>query len=92
VKRAGRRSIEQELLAKGIDRDTVAQALDEYPQDTEQENARGEFERLCRRYAKIANPYERKRKIGAALMRKGFDWDLVGGLLADLGQDETMDD
>jgi regulatory protein len=72
VKRAGRRYIEQELLSRGIGRETVSLALEDYPEETEQENARLEFERLLKRYER-AEPCQRKRKIGEGLMRGGTD-------------------
>jgi regulatory protein len=87
VRRSGRWGIEQELLARGVDRDTIALALDEYTPELEQENARAEFDRLRRRYGQVADPAALRQKIGASLMRRGFDWDTIRPLLDSLGDD-----
>ncbi|NLG37454.1 MAG: hypothetical protein GX549_05515 [Clostridiales bacterium] len=84
VRRSGRWGIEQELLARGVDRDKIALALDEYTPERERENARAEFDRLRKRYENVADTATRKQKIGASLMRRGFDWDTIRPLMETL--------
>ena len=73
----GRRPIRQALLARGVDRDVVTDALAEHEQRTDG----GEIDRalalLRRRFPSPAGDRrERERALGV-LLRKGYDTDLA---------------
>lgn len=68
----GRRRLEQELLARGIPRDTVKRHLDRLaPQEEEDERCLAAARAGAVRYRDLA-PEVRKRRLLGYLMRRGF--------------------
>lgn len=83
-KTLGRRALAYELRQKGIDNDTVSRMLAEAkPEETEEQTARLVAVR------KVGdNPADKSRearaKLAAFLQRRGFGWDTIRPVLADL--------
>jgi len=81
VKSYGRRRIEQELRQKGVDRETIREALAEaLPLEDERETARKVAERKLRTM-KIIEPEARRRRLAGFLERKGFPHDIIRDIL-----------
>ena len=74
--KSGARKIEAELLGKGIERDTVAEALDGLDSQTDA------VTRIAEKY--LFSHKADKRKLTAYLMNKGFDYDTVKEALGDM--------
>lgn len=84
LKGSGPRQIRQTLFRRGIGREDIDAALLELDEDSTRETAKGLLASLLRRYAGETDPRAKKRKIAAALMRRGYDWDTVSPLLSAL--------
>lgn len=93
-KRKSRREVEQDLAAKGIDRDTAAQVLEELyaPEDGPDPEVAAACALVQRQYArKLA---EGKRpQVMAALARRGFSYAVIRTALEanDAGEDDFSD-
>lgn len=93
-KRKSRREVEQDLAAKGIDRDTTAQVLEELyaPEDGPDPEVAAACALVQRQYArKLA---EGKRpQVMAALARRGFSYAVIRTALEanDAGEDDFSD-
>jgi len=73
----GRRRIEQELRNKGIDRDTLGEALaGVFGAETELETARGVAEKK-RNTMKSLDREARRRRLSGFLERKGFSFEII---------------
>ncbi len=93
-KRKSRREVEQDLAAKGVDRDTAAQVLEELyaPEDGPDPEVAAACALVQRQYArKLA---EGKRpQVMAALARRGFSYAVIRTALEanDAGEDDFSD-
>jgi regulatory protein len=77
----GRRRIEQELRNKGIDRETVRDALDRLFEDSsEAEVARKEAEKKLKSLSRF-DPEVRRRRLAGFLERKGFSSEIIRSIL-----------
>jgi regulatory protein len=76
----GRNRIAAELRQKGVERETIEQALEPLDPGVEADLAlavgRQKVEQLRGEDLRTA-----RRKLGAALMRRGFSWEIVAGVL-----------
>ena len=70
-----RREIERKLMERGVGRETIREALNACPEDAELSAARKFLGKKCRDLA--ACDEAEKRKLYAALLRKGFSPDTV---------------
>lgn len=86
-KGVGERAIRYELIRKGIDREMVEQALGTLEQDAQLERARQYIPALRRKYSAL-QPRESRARAGTFLARKGFDWDTIGRVLSDWGEED----
>ena len=88
----GRLMIKHELLQKGIDKSDIAQAMEELNAEDEQESA---YRVGLRKWQSTKGErYERKRKVAAFLMRRGFPSHVVRNAvqrISDQQQDEEYD-
>ena len=78
--RWGRTRIQQELRLKGIDAETIAQALQELPDDDEQETLRQLLDNK-RRTVKGRNDYEINMKLIRFALSRGFSMDTISKVL-----------
>jgi regulatory protein len=77
----GRRRIEQELRQKGVNRETIQEALNEaVPFEDERETARTVAEKKLRTM-KSLEPEARKRRLAGFLERKGFPHEIIWDIL-----------
>ena len=77
----GRRRIEQELRQKGIDRETIREAVDEaVPAEDEREAANKAAEKKLKSMKSI-EPFAKKRRLAGFLERKGFSGDIISSIL-----------
>jgi regulatory protein len=77
----GRRRIEQELYQKGIDKETVREALGKaLVQEEELQIAQRAAEQKIRTMKNIA-PEARRRRLAGFLERKGFSYDIIRAML-----------
>lgn len=78
---AGRFLLRFELKKRGLDKDAIDQALDrEYPGDMEPEVAVAFAERKLRSMTGL-DAAKRYRRLGAALARRGFSSEIIGGIM-----------
>lgn len=78
----GRKVVSYKLKTKGIDDDIIEDALNGYTHDIEKEIAQGHLEILSKQYQN-EQVQKKRRKIYAALTRRGFDYDIINTLLAE---------
>ena len=78
----GKRRVQQRLLHKGISREVAQAAVEELDEEQERRNAVREAEKLMRGYASL-DAQTAKRRLTAALLRRGFSWDTVSQALAE---------
>ena len=86
----GRYALERKLRAKGIDRDTAREALEELDEDSQREAALSLAGRLARRYGGD-DPRSAKAKLSQALARRGFSWDVIASVMERMGMDDDAD-
>ena len=90
----GRRLLELELRAKGIDPETVAETVETAELD-EEATARAVALKQLSRLARL-DPVTRHRRLVGALQRRGFDWDVIRRVLGTLecgaGEDSGEDE
>jgi len=72
----GSRRIAQELQKKGVDRDTIASALSQVDEEEELRTAAAHAEKLLAR-TRGNDERDVRRKVQAALARRGYNWDVV---------------
>jgi len=72
----GARRIAQELQKKGVDRDTIASALSQVDEEEELRTAAAHAEKLLAR-TRGKDERDVRRKVQAALARRGYSWDVV---------------
>lgn len=77
----GRRRIEQELRQKGVNRETIQEALAEaIPLEDERETARKVADKKLRTMRSI-EPEARRRRLAGFLERKGFPHEIIWDIL-----------
>ena len=77
----GRHRIEQELRQKGVDKETIREAIAEtIPREDERENARRVAEKKLSSM-KGLEPEARKRRLAGFLERKGFPHEIIWDIL-----------
>ena len=86
-KPTGRRKVAYELKIKGIPQDIVESALDTLTLEEERTQAIKLAEKAALKYKELPHR-ERMAKISQVLMRRGFDWEVVGWVLRHLPDDE----
>jgi regulatory protein len=85
IKHRGRLRIRRELEARGIDRASITEVLDELP---EADEASGIDLFLRRRRAPLPLDAAGRRRLFNQLMRRGFSADAISKALRTYGQDE----
>jgi regulatory protein len=75
--------LERELMAKGIDKSIIAEALSEVGKDEQAQSARTIIQRKRRTY-QIDDP-----KLLAYLLRQGFDYGIVSSVIRDIKDGES---
>lgn len=86
----GKRRIAQELARKGVSREHVDAALSHVDEEEQQRQAT----ELCRRLLDRTRGKDERdvcRKVLAALVRRGYDWDTAKRALAHAGKDSSDD-
>jgi len=81
----GKRLVHLELIRLGVPKEDIEPALEQAP--SEVESARGLVKKLRVRYAKL-EPAVRKRRIVAALGRRGYSYDTIRDALDQVGADD----
>lgn len=79
-KQYGARRVRQELLQKGIDREIIAEILEEYAEEDSTEIIRGI---LTRKYPAFAEDEKIRRRAVAALQRFGYGFDEIKAAMRD---------
>lgn len=81
LNKCGRNKIKQNLYNKGIDRETISEAISEIDNDEEFENA---MYLAKKRYERVKNEDKRKiyQKISQHLVYKGFNYDIIKRVLS----------
>jgi len=81
---AGRRKLEQDLRGRGVPPEAIARARatleSELGDVDETASARRVIEQSARRYQNL-EPHERRRRLWALLMRRGFDGETIQAVL-----------
>ena len=82
--------LKRELIGKGINQDFIEQALQEYNDDDQLQEAIDHAEKLLKKNNKIST-VQIKQKIEQHLMRKGFRYDIISKVLDEVQyeQDES---
>lgn len=83
----GRMRIRQRLAHKGLEKDVAEQALESYDEEEEKQQALRMAQKLAPRYL-AEDTGEGRRKLLAALTRRGFSWDAAGYALRTLETEE----
>jgi regulatory protein len=78
----GDRALVSELTSKGVARETINAALGELPPESEADRARRALARPAARWRSL-EPTERKRKIHAYLVARGFGYDVIEEVIAE---------
>lgn len=73
-RRYGKNRIRMELRRKGLDEETARKALENTDEEALKENAAALAEKLLRKH-RGEEPFEARRKVLAALVRRGYSWD-----------------
>lgn len=74
----GRAMIKRELIFKGVEDEVIEEHLGRISQDQEEDRAYSLALKYVKRYKNL-EPREQFYKIGAALARRGFDWETIKG-------------
>lgn len=80
----GAHRIAQELQRKGVDRDTIASALSQVDEEEQLRAAVAQAEKLWSRI-QGRDARDARRKVEAALARRGYSWDIVREAMAQAG-------
>ncbi len=78
----GDRALVSELTSKGVARETINAALGELPPESEADRARRALARPAARWRSL-DATERKRKIHAYLVARGFGYDVIEEVIAE---------
>lgn len=74
----GKAMIKRELIYKGVEDEVIEEHLGRITQDQEEDRAYALALKYAKRYRNL-EPREQMHKIGAALARRGFDWETIKG-------------
>ena len=74
----GRAMIKRELIFNGVEDEVIEEHLGRISQDQEEDRAYSLALKYVKRYKNL-EPREQFHKIGAALARRGFDWETIKG-------------
>lgn len=74
-------ALKRKLRMKGIDEDTVSEALEVIDDDHQINAAREMAKKLSRKYEDL-DPREARQKLSQALARRGFSWDAISSALS----------
>lgn len=85
-KQLGLYALKRKMRSKGLDEDLVDSALEEIDPEDQLQAAKEAASKLSRRYASEDDRTAR-RKLGQALARRGFSWDIIESALADLSDE-----
>jgi regulatory protein len=78
----GKRAIQQELIYKGIDADIIQKAMEEIdPMD--EETAALKLAQKAYQRCRGMERHKKMAKMGQALMRRGFDWELISRVVSE---------
>ncbi len=80
----GARRVRAELFQKGLDRDTVKQAIEEQMPDDEHEAAMRVARSRLRSYSRLDDYATFRRRLGGSLARQGFDYETTARVVRDL--------
>jgi regulatory protein len=72
----GDRALIEELVNKGVGRETIKAAMGEVPAESEADRARRAIARAILRWQTL-EPAERRRKIHGFLAARGFDYEVI---------------
>ena len=75
-KTRGARAIKVELIQKGVDRDIIAELLDQSEEESEEGLALKAAQKKIKSYERL-DKYEFRNKMGQYLARRGFDWNTI---------------
>ena len=73
----GPRRISQELRSKGVSAEDAESALEDIPEETQLENASALARKALQRAKADEDPRKTRQKVTAALVRRGYSWDLA---------------
>ena len=88
--RYGRSRILSELRMKGVPEETARRALEDLSDEDEKETALKQGRKLCAR-RDLTDPDER-RKAAAALVRRGFSWEIAAETIQALAGEELNEE
>ncbi|MGL4911393.1 MAG: recombination regulator RecX [Romboutsia sp.] len=90
LNRCGKNRIKQNLYNKGIDKNSISEAIEDIDDDTEFENA---MYLAKKRYSRVKNEDKRKiyQKISQHLAYKGFNYDIIKKVLDKLLNSDEYD-
>lgn len=86
-KSAGVYAIRRKLMAKGVAQEDLEAALADVDEADQRAAARALAERMARKYEGL-EPRAAKAKLGQALARRGFAWEVISGALDGLFDEE----
>lgn len=87
VKGKSKRAIKYQMKEKGLDENTIEDALQGFNDEDEKINAMKVAKKY---YAKNLEKNEFKRKASAALARRGYAWDVVKEVIDELSRDDDF--
>lgn len=91
INRKGPGVIAQELKRKGLDEETINLSLEQYPEETQFENAVFLAEKTLRKQSRRSSR-ESGQKVRLFLQQKGFDRDLINRVFEDLDTEKSEED
>jgi len=83
--------IRRELNEKGIEQSIITDSLKKYTQDLQIKAAQKILEKTANRSQKISD-FEKMQKIDQALLRKGFNWDVISIVKEEMESEEDSDE
>ncbi len=89
TKPMGVRLLRHELWQRGISDEVIGQTLREvYSEKNPEDIARELVTKRQPRYSHLEN-FQKKKRLGALLLRRGFEWDIVKQLVEEINDDKT---
>ena len=83
--------IRRELNEKGIEQSIITDSLKKYTQELQIRAAQKILEKTANRSQKISD-FEKMQKIDQALLRKGFNWDVISIVKEEMESEEDSDE
>ena len=87
----GKYALSRKLRAKGIDRETTSAALEQINDSEQLEACKRLAESLLTKY-RNEEPRRLRMKLGQALARRGFSWEIVSEALEAVAQNDDYED